>query len=95
MISKDIIINIYNNFSYNDVNEFKLTDKYIFDTIDSYEKNLIKNLKKDYPNLIINESKNCILFRVDNYGISMEKSQSLNKLIDYFIFCYKKNICNI
>jgi hypothetical protein len=91
MISKDIIIKIYNILSYNDVKNLKQTDKYFFNIINNYEKNLIKNVKKDYPNLIINENTNSFLFRVDNYGISMEKSQPLKKLIDHFIFCYENN----
>ena len=91
MISKDIIIKIYNILSYNDVENLKQTDKYFFNIINNYEKNLIKNVKKDYPNLIINENTNSFLFRVDNYGISMEKSQPLIKLIDHFIFCYENN----
>ena len=91
MISKDIIIKIYNILSYKDVKNLKQTDKYFFNTINNYEKNLIKNVKKDYPNLIINENENSFLFRVDNYGISMEKSQPLKQLINHFIFCYENN----
>ena len=91
MISSDIILKIYNFLSYKDVNDLKHTDKYFNNIINNYEKYLIKNMKKKYPNLVIIENSNSFLFRVNNYGISMEKSQTLEQLINHFIFSYENN----
>ena len=88
MLPDEIILYIYDFLSYSDVDPLKYVNKRVYKTIVDYETNIKNKTIINYPQLKINEYKDTILFKVKNYGLSMEKTKSLNDLLNYFILCY-------
>ena len=92
MLPDEIILYIYDFLSYSDVDPLKYINKSVYKTIVDYETNIKNKTIITYPQLKINEYKNTILFKVKNYGLSIEKTKSLKDLLKCFTLCYSYKI---